>query len=143
MHRYSYLTEWYTFTLPPGEEKCMGCWQTGFIVAASRDAGKRRLPLNVKRTLLIATSAFFLSVGAANAQIVVRIGPPPPHPVEVAPPPPHEGWVWVPGYHRWDGHAYVWVPGEYRNPPHRGAVWVPGEWREERGGHVWHEGHWK
>ena len=99
--------------------------------------------MNVKRPLLIAVSGFFLAVGAANAQIVVRIGPPPPRPVEVVPAAPHADWVWVPGYHRWDGHGYVWVPGAYRRPPHHGAVWVAGEWREERGGHVWHAGYWK
>jgi WXXGXW repeat (2 copies) len=101
--------------------------------------------LTVKRTLLLAVSSIFLTVGAANAQIVVRIGPPPPRPVEVVPEVPHEhrDWIWVPGYHRWDGHAYVWVPGAYRRPPHPGAVWVPGDWREERGGHVWHEGYWR
>ena len=99
----------------------------------------------MKKQLLTAACALFLTVGAANAhaQIVVRIGPPPPRPVEVVPVAPHEGYVWVPGYHRWDGHGYVWVHGEYRRPPHRGAVWVPGEWREERGGHVWHEGRWR
>lgn len=99
--------------------------------------------MNLKRNLLIAASAIFLTVGAANAQVVIRIGPPPPRPVEVVPAPPHEGYVWVPGYHRWDGHGYVWVHGAYRRPPHAGAVWVEGDWREERGGHVWHAGYWK
>ena len=98
--------------------------------------------MNLKRNLLIAVSALFLSVGAAKAQIVVRIGPPPPRPVEVVPA-TRPGYVWVPGYHRWDGHAYVWVHGAYRRPPHPGAVWVEGDWREERGGHVWHAGYWK
>jgi hypothetical protein len=97
----------------------------------------------MKKQLLIAVCGLFLSVGVANAQIVVRIGPPPPRPVEVIPTAPHEGYVWVPGYHRWDGHGYVWVHGHYARPPHRGGVWVEGEWREERGGHVWHAGYWK
>jgi len=99
----------------------------------------------MKKQLLIATCALFLSVGAARAQIVVRIGPPPPRHVEVVPERPraHADYVWVPGYHRWDGHRYVWVAGAYRRPPHRGAVWVAGDWHEERGGHVWHAGYWK
>jgi hypothetical protein len=101
--------------------------------------------MNVKQTLLSATAAFLFSAGAANAQLVVRIGPPPPRPVEVVPvaPPAHRDWVWVAGFHRWDGRGYVWVPGHYMRPPHPGAVWVGGEWRGERGGHVWHEGHWR
>ena len=98
--------------------------------------------MNLKRNLLIAVSAFVFSVGVANAQIVIRIGPPPPRPVEVIPA-PRSGYVWVPGYHRWDGHGYVWVHGAYRRPPHEGAVWVEGDWREERGGHVWHAGYWR
>jgi hypothetical protein len=96
----------------------------------------------MKQQLLTAACALFLTVGAANAQIVVRIGPPPPRPVEVVPA-AREGYVWTPGYHRYDGHAYVWTHGAYRRPPRRDAVWVEGEWREERGGHVWHAGHWR
>jgi hypothetical protein len=82
----------------------------------------------MKKQLLTAVCGLFLTVGAANAQIVVRIGPPPPRPVEVVPA-PREG--------------FVWVHGHYAHPPHRGAVWYPGEWREEQGGHVWHEGYWR
>lgn len=98
----------------------------------------------MKKQLLIATSAVLLSLGTvlAEAQIVVRIGPPPPRPVEVVPA-PRPGFVWIPGYHRWDGHRYIWVHGYWRRPPRPGAVWVPGAWRYERGGHVWHEGYWR
>ena len=31
--------------------------------------------------------------------------------IEVHDHPSHPGWVWVDGYHRWDGHRYVWVHG--------------------------------
>ena len=34
--------------------------------------------MNLKHNLLSATAAVLLATGAANAQIVVRIGPPPP-----------------------------------------------------------------
>ena len=37
----------------------------------------------MKKQLLIVASAVLLSIGAAQAQVVVRIGPPPPRPVEV------------------------------------------------------------
>jgi hypothetical protein len=87
-----------------------------------------------------------LAAGAplAGAQIVVRIGPPPPRPVEVVPvvPREHPDWVWVPGFHRWDGARYVWVPGHYAAPPFAHAHWVEGHWGPGRGGYVWHEGHW-
>src|SRR5206468_4058280 len=53
---------------------------------------------------------------AADARIYVRVGPPRAI-VEtrvVAPGPQH---VWITGYHRWDGAAYVWVPGRWELPP--------------------------
>ena len=99
--------------------------------------------MNLKRSLLTAVAAVILVLGVAQAQVVVRIGPPPPRPVEVVPAPPHRGWVWVPGYHRWDGHRYVWVGGRYVKPPRPGAVWVAGDWHPERGGQVWHAGYWR
>ena len=80
---------------------------------------------------------------AAGAQVVVRIGPPPPHPVEIAPPPPHPGWVWQAGYNRWDGAHYVWVPGSYAEPPCAHAHWVPGRWNQHGSGYVWIDGHWR
>jgi hypothetical protein len=97
----------------------------------------------MKKQILTAVCGALLAVGVASAQLVVRIGPPPPRPVEVVPPPPHPGWVWQPGYHRWDGHAYVWVPGAYAAAPHPGARWVPGHWANRGGGYVWVEGHWR
>lgn len=100
----------------------------------------------MKKHLLAAIFCFSLAaVPLAGAQVVVRIGPPPRHDVEPVPPPPHEhpGWAWRAGYHRWDGHAYVWVPGTYVEPPHAGARWVPGHWAERGGGWVWVEGHWR
>ncbi len=99
----------------------------------------------MKKLLLTAACAVFVTTGAANAQVVVRIGPPPHPPVERVPPPPveHRGWAWHPGYHRWDGRAYVWVPGTYVEPPHPHAHWVAGHWAHHDGGYVWVEGHWR
>jgi hypothetical protein len=51
--------------------------------------------------------------------------------------------VWHAGYHRWDGHQYVWVPGTYVEPPHPHARWVEGHWVHRGGGWVWVEGHWR
>jgi len=101
--------------------------------------------MNVKKLVSTATCGLMLAVTlAAGAQVVVHIGPPV-HPVEVvpAPPPEHRDWVWQPGYHRWDGGAYVWVPGHYAEPPHPHAHWVPGHWDHRGGGYVWVDGHWR
>jgi hypothetical protein len=85
-----------------------------------------------------------LTAGIASAQVAIRIGPPPPR-HEVVPPPPHahRDWVWQPGYNRWDGGRYVWVPGVYAAPPHHGANWVPGHYRHTPEGYFWVEGHWR
>ncbi len=100
----------------------------------------------MKKQLLTAICGLALAATAAtaSAQLVVRIGPPPPRIVERVPPPPpeHRDWAWHAGYHRWDGHAYVWVPGRYEAPPHPHAHWVEGHWVNHGGGWVWREGHW-
>jgi threonine aldolase len=46
------------------------------------------------------------------------------------------GFVWVGGYHRWDGGRYVWVPGHYDRPPRPHAVWVQHHWVHRHGGWV-------
>jgi hypothetical protein len=90
--------------------------------------------------------AFFvaaaLSVGAFAADVVVKIGPPAAV-IETRGPAPGVGYVWTPGYHRWDGHAYVWTKGEWVRPPHPHAHWVAHRWVHRNGGYVMQEGHWK
>jgi hypothetical protein len=78
----------------------------------------------VKKIAMALLLAFTLIPAASFAQIVVRIGPPPPV-YERRGPPPGEGYVWQPGYHRYDTDHYVWTPGHYERPPHRGQRWVP------------------
>ena len=60
---------------------------------------------------------------AARVGVDINIGPPAPI-VEAPPPAPRPGYVWAPGFHRWDGGRYVWVPGHYM-APRRGYHWVP------------------
>lgn len=99
----------------------------------------------MKKFLLTSACGLFLAASMANAQVVVRIGPPPGSVVETVPPAPHEhpNWVWVGGYHRYDGTRYVWVPGHYAEPPHAHARWEEGRWVEKNGGWVWTEGRWR
>ena len=56
---------------------------------------------------------------------------------------PGPGYVWIPGYHRWDRGNYVWVQGRWDRPPRTHARWVPGRWRHNRHGWFWVEGHWR
>ena len=92
-------------------------------------------------TLLLGAT---LAVGAAEAQVYVRIGPPPRAPREVVPVRPGPRYVWVAGYHGWDGARYVWQPGAWVLPPepHR-SHWIPGHWRNSPRGYYWVEGHWR
>jgi hypothetical protein len=78
----------------------------------------------------------------AGARVYVRVGPPKAV-VETRVVAPSARHVWVAGYHRWDGRAYVWVPGRWELPPARYRTWVPGHWAHERGGYYWVEGHWR
>ena len=95
----------------------------------------------VKKTVLTLLLALCLAPAVSMAQVIVRIAPPTPI-VEHYGNPPHPGWVWVSGYHRWNGHRYVWVKGYWAHPPHPGAVWVAHRWEQRNGGWVMIEGHW-
>jgi hypothetical protein len=80
-----------------------------------------------------------------QAEIVVESEPPPPPPAEqeAPPPPPGPEFVWIGGYHRWDGHGYVWVRGRYERRPHAAAHWRAAHWEGRGRGHVWIEGRWE
>ena len=79
---------------------------------------------------------------ASYAQVYVQVGPPAPI-VEHRPVAPGREFVWVDGYHRWDGHGYVWVPGRWDRPPHPHMHWVAHRWEHRHGGWVMVEGHWR
>src|SRR5262245_53517502 len=81
---------------------------------------------------------------SVHAGVRVYVGvPPPPVIVETVPVLPSPRHVWIHGYHRWDGGAYVWVPGQYVVAPRPRAVWVPGHWVEHGRGWYWREGYWR
>ena len=96
----------------------------------------------MKKIALAGLLALILAPVAAMAQIIVRVAPPAPI-VEVHDHPPHPGWVWNDGYHRWDGHRYVWVRGHYDRRPHARARWEGAHWEARGRGHVWVEGRWR
>jgi hypothetical protein len=73
----------------------------------------------------------------------VSYGPPPPVAYGVVGVAPGPGFVWIEGYHAWQGGRYVWVPGRWVRPPRPGAVWVRPEWRREGRGWRFHEGRWR
>ena len=96
-----------------------------------------------KILLMCALLAFGITVLPAGAQVSVNIEigtPPPSERVEIVPP-PRPGYVWAPGYWRWDGREHVWVAGRWIEE-RSGYVWVPERWEPK--GHRYHfvPGHW-
>jgi hypothetical protein len=79
-----------------------------------------------------------------SGEVVVEADPPPPPPpqVEVQPAPPGAEFFWVGGYHRWDGHRYVWVGGRYERRPHANARWTAAHWERRGNARVFIEGRW-
>ena len=91
---------------------------------------------------LVVTATLGAATASAATHVYVRIAPPPPI-VETRVVAPRPGMVWVPGYHRWNGSAYVWVGGVWTRPPRPRAAWVPARWVHERRGWYLVEGHWR
>jgi hypothetical protein len=96
----------------------------------------------VHKLLLMSVLGLGLGIGAMQAEVVVRVGPPRAI-VERRPPPPSRRHVWIAGYHRWDGRAYVWEPGRWEAPPREHARWVAPRWEHRRDGYVFTEGRWR
>jgi len=96
----------------------------------------------LRRLLTGLVLAGALAFTAVADEIVVRIAPP--RAVrEDRGRPPGPGYVWIAGYHRWDGNAYVWTPGRWDQPPRPHAVWVAHRWVHRNNGWVLVEGHWR
>ena len=96
----------------------------------------------MKKIALAVLLALVLAPAASLAQVVIRIGPPAPI-VEHPGPPPERGFVWISGYHQYQGDHYVWVPGRWDRPPSPGQHWVAHRWVHRHGEWVLVEGHWR
>jgi len=98
--------------------------------------------------LLAALGAAAVPASAeVNFSVDLMVAPPPPR-YEVVPP-PRIGFIWAPGYWRWDGHRHVWMGGHWMEarPGYRyvGEHWVsrdgrhhfePGRWERDSGHRV-------
>jgi len=85
-------------------------------------------------------AASLLSLGAvmvptavqAQAEVTVRVAPPPARYERV--PPPRPGYVWAPGHYEWNHGRYVWHRGNWMQGREGYAYRAP-QWRENSGGH--------
>jgi len=103
-------------------------------------------PMKRIRIVFPAAVFFALALAAAPAEarrIYVRVAPPRVTVVETRGVAPSRRHRWIAGFNRWDGRAYVWVPGRWALAPRPRAVWIPGHWRHSRHGWYWIGGRWR
>jgi len=81
--------------------------------------------------ILAAAAALTPATSEARTYVEVEVAPPAAR-VEVVPA-ARPGYVWAPGYYRWDGHAHVWHEGYWIRERH-GYHWVADTW-EPHGHH--------
>ena len=91
---------------------------------------------------LVTGSMLATACASGGGHVYVRSGPPPVR-AEVIGVAPGPGYVWMPGYYRYNGGGYVWVGGRWDRPPRARARWVPGHWQRDRRGWYYVEGHWR
>ena len=102
---------------------------------------QRPLPFIAMLALVLGAMAG-MHTTTAQAAIGIDIDVAPPAPRVIVAPPPRVGFVWAPGYWRWDGGRHVWHEG-YWVHERKGYHWVPDNW-ESRGGHYhYNRGHWE
>jgi hypothetical protein len=94
--------------------------------------------------VLVVTAVLTMEAGcaAAGGRLYVRTGPPP-RAVERRLVSPGPDFVWQPGFYRWGGRQYDWVPGRYERAPRPHARWVAGRWAHDRRGWYFVEGRWR
>jgi hypothetical protein len=84
-----------------------------------------------------------VSLGGPGPAFVIREAPPPPRRERYSerdrPSPRH---IWIAGYWRHDGRAYLWMPGHWDLPPRGYREWVEPRWENRGGAYVFIEGHW-
>lgn len=92
---------------------------------------------------LLALSTLALPLTPAQAQTEVSIvvsNAPPPLRFESLPP-PRSGYVWAPGYWRWNGHRYIWRTGHWE-VLRQGYQYQTPVWHEYREGWRFEPGGW-
>ena len=90
----------------------------------------------------LALPLFTGCVATTSGEVYATI-PPPAAVVEVQGVAPGPDYVWIDGYHRWDGRAYYWSRGRWERRPYAGATWESGRWDRRDRGWIWIDGRWR
>jgi hypothetical protein len=99
----------------------------------------------IMRNMLLCTAIAFGSAAIpaeARVDVVIELGVPPPAPRFERVPPPRIGYVWAPGYWRWQGQQHVWAGGRWKRE-RPGSHWVAERWDERGGRHHFEPGRWE
>lgn len=91
-------------------------------------------------TSLAGISACVVAPARGYGYADIAVAPPPAR--VVVTPVVRPGYVWAPGYWRWNGRAHVWVDGRYIRE-RRGYHWNPAHWEQRNGRYHFEDGRWE
>jgi WXXGXW repeat (2 copies) len=103
---------------------------------------KRILAPCLAAAMMVGSLAGCLVAPAPPPPDVVVQPVPPPDVVEVRPPAPGPGFIWVGGFHYWNGRRYVWRRGYWQRRPYGYHVWIRDHYVHGPHGFVYVRGHW-
>jgi YXWGXW repeat-containing protein len=95
-----------------------------------------------RKLLFCALIALSSAAMPAAAQININIGVAPPAPRYELVPAARSGYVWAPGFWRWEGQRHVWMDGHWLEA-RPGSRWVADRWEPRDGRHYYHPGKWE
>ena len=98
--------------------------------------------MSMRKVLLCGLIALGSVAMPAAAQITINIGVAPPAPRYEVVPAPRSGYVWAPGYWRWQDQQHVWAKGRWLEA-RPGSYWVADRWEPRDGRHYYAPGRWE
>ena len=98
--------------------------------------------MSMRNVLLCAMIALGSAAMPAAAQITINIGVAPPAPHYEMIPAPRSGYVWAPGFWRWENERHVWANGRWIEA-RPGSYWVADRWEPRDGRHYYKPGRWE
>ena len=98
--------------------------------------------MSMRKLFLCAVIAASAAAMPAAAEISINLNFGPPATRYEAVPAPRSGYVWAPGYWRWQNERHVWTTGHWIEE-RPGSRWVADRWEPREGRHYYSPGHWE